>query len=161
MGLARNWLNSVNITRFMPNQPTSQKGKTNAFTLLEIMVIVAIVAMMAALATPSLLRARQRAQAAAVKQELRVLDSAASQFFLENSRNPASLPTGDDLKKFTKRGTRLYTALDGAGATVLDRLGNPITIPSMDNSPVVAEETFAALSGAANAEFWAPYYVAP
>ena len=135
--------------------------RPNAFTLLEIMVIVAIVAMMASLAIPSLLRARQRSQAAAVKQELRVLDLAVSQYFLENNGRQDVSPTGDDLKKFTKRGTRLYTALDGAGPTVLDRLGNPITIPGIDINPVVATETFAALSAAADAEYWAPYYVAP
>jgi type II secretory pathway pseudopilin PulG len=51
---------------------------------LEIMIVVAIIRLLAAIAVPSFLRARMRAQASTVLNEARQLDGAKDQYALEN-----------------------------------------------------------------------------
>ena len=60
-------------TRF---QPTRRAG----FTLVEIMIVVGIITLLAALAIPGFLRARKRAQASRVKDDLRLIEAAVDQF---------------------------------------------------------------------------------
>lgn len=57
-----------------------------AFTLVEIVIVVAIIALLAAIAIPGLLRARKRAQAAAVKNDLRLVEAAVEQYALESGK---------------------------------------------------------------------------
>jgi prepilin-type N-terminal cleavage/methylation domain-containing protein len=60
------------------------------FTLVEIMIVVAIIGLLAAIAIPNFVRARQTAQANACINNLRVIDGAKNQYALENGK-----PTGD------------------------------------------------------------------
>jgi prepilin-type N-terminal cleavage/methylation domain-containing protein len=52
---------------------------TAAFTLIEIMIVVAVIALLAAIAIPGFLRARKRSQAVQVKNDLRLIDDAVAQ----------------------------------------------------------------------------------
>ena len=52
-----------------------KKGKTG-FTLVEIMIVVLIIAMLAAIAVPSFMRARDRARTSACMNNLRLIDAA-------------------------------------------------------------------------------------
>jgi len=54
-----------------------------AFTLIEIMLVVSIIALMAAIAVPSFLRARKRSQAVTAKNDLRLIDHAIEQYAVE------------------------------------------------------------------------------
>jgi prepilin-type N-terminal cleavage/methylation domain-containing protein len=55
------------------------------FTLVEIMIVVAIIALLAAIAVPGFLRARKRSQATAILNDARVIGGAVDQYAIENS----------------------------------------------------------------------------
>jgi len=135
---------------------TSFYCRIRAFTLVEIMVVVAIVAMLVSLALPGFLRVRKRSQAAAVKNDLRILEIAVDQYAIEN-RGSGAIPSAADIAIFLKTGTRMHQqSLTG---TVTDSLGNPIDLPPKDTPPRIPAATFTSLSDVADASFWAPYSI--
>ena len=79
------------------------------FTLVEIMIVVAIIALLAAIAVPNFLRARKRSQATRVLEDLRMLDSALDQYAIETSKTSGFPATFTDLKNYLKTGTQLYS----------------------------------------------------
>ena len=62
---------------------TTRRG---GFTLVEIMIVVAIIALLAAIAVPGFLRARKRSQASKIINDLRLIDSAVDQYAIENAK---------------------------------------------------------------------------
>jgi prepilin-type N-terminal cleavage/methylation domain-containing protein len=52
------------------------KNSPRGFTLVEIMIVVAIIALLAAIAVPGFLRARKRAQASRILNDLRLIAKA-------------------------------------------------------------------------------------
>ena len=56
------------------------------FTLVEIMIVVAIIALLAAIAVPGFLRARKRSQATAILNDARIIDGALDQYAIENNK---------------------------------------------------------------------------
>lgn len=64
------------------------------FTLVEIMIVVAIIALLAAIAIPNLLRARITANESAAQATLRTISTAAETFATANN---GTYPTGADL----------------------------------------------------------------
>ncbi len=129
----------------------------SGFTLVEIMIVVAIIALLASVAVPSFLRARKRSQATTIKNDLRVIDSAVDQYAIENNKGTGILPTGPQIAVYTKSGTTLNTKLLAGSTSINDLLGNAITIPSVDTLPKAPALTQNSLSDVANPSFWAPY----
>ena len=132
---------------------TSRQG----FTLVEIMIVVAIIALLAAIAIPSAIRARKRSQATSSVNTLRVLDAAIEQWATENGMSSGSQPTGTDLAKYVKEGSNVYNQLTTTG-TPLDAIGGPITVPVVGVVPQLPDQSFAVLSDVAPASFWGEYY---
>ena len=102
------------------------------FTLVEIMIVVAIIALLAAIAVPGFLRARKRSQATAILNDARVLDGAIDQYAIENNRKGADTVKANMLRSYLKPGTRLYTAATTTGQTLPDVLGNNYTFSTFD-----------------------------
>lgn len=73
------------------------------FTLIEIMIVVAIIGLMAAIAIPNFVRARATAQANACISNLRQIDAAADQWALETGATTGqSIDMNTDLTPYIK-----------------------------------------------------------
>ena len=82
--------------------------KTNrkaGFTLVEIMIVVAIIGLLAAIAIPNFVKARKTAQLNACINNLRQIDAAKEQFALENKKKPGDACSLADVAPYRKGGT--------------------------------------------------------
>ena len=121
-----------------------------AFTLVEMMIVVAIIALLAAIATSNVLRARKRAQAVKILDDLRSLDGALDQYALENNKKGGDVAEFSDLQPYLKKSNK--EAITGN-----DLFNQPYGPYSVDTGPKVADFTFNSLSDVAPAEFWSPF----
>ena len=64
------------------------KRKSKAFTLIELLIVVAIIGILAAIAIPNFLNAQVRAKVASVKSELNSLNTALESYFVDNDAYP-------------------------------------------------------------------------
>jgi type II secretory pathway pseudopilin PulG len=116
----------------------------------EIMIVVAIIALLAAIAVPGFLRARKRSQASRIINDLRLIDSAVDQYAIENNKASGATVLVTDWSKYLKAGTNLYL-------TGKDLLGADYGTQKVDSLPGVPTSTKAALSDVADNTFWSPY----
>ena len=63
----------------------------NGFTLVEIMVVLVMIGLLAALAMPAIQKVRSASQDKAVLNNMRQLGAGADQFFIENGTNQAAI----------------------------------------------------------------------
>ncbi len=69
------------------------KQMKKGFTLVEIMIVVAIIALLAAIAVPSFMNARTKSMQSSCQNNLRLIDGAVQQYALDNSNALASAMT--------------------------------------------------------------------
>ena len=124
--------------------------KRAGFTLVEIMIVVAIIALLAAIAVPGFLRARKRSQASKIINDLRLIDAAVDQYAIENAKSTGATVEISDWTKYLKADTNLY-------ATGQDLFGNDYGTQTVDSIPKVPQASYDALSDVAPTEFWSPY----
>lgn len=120
------------------------------FTLVEIMIVVAVIALLAAMTIPGFLRARKRAQASQIKNDLRLIEAAVDQYALETSKKSGDPVAIVDWTPYVKNGTNLFT-------TGEDLLGNEYGPQTVDEAPFVPIETYLELGDVANDDFWEPF----
>ena len=131
----------------MLNKLNKRRG---GFTLVEIMIVVAIIALLAAIAVPGFLRARKRSQASRIINDLRLIDSAVDQYAIETNKSTGSAVNVADWTNYLKKGTNLYmTGADIFGQTY----GNQV----VDTLPRVPTATKNNLSDVTDGAFWSPY----
>ena len=94
------------------------QARKSGFTLVEIMIVVAIIGLLAAIAIPNFVKARATSQCNACINNLRQIDSAANQFALEKGQTtgaPINYPT--DLIPFIKLNSNASIPQCPAGGT--------------------------------------------
>ena len=121
-----------------------------AFTLVEIMIVCAIIALLAAVAVPGFLRSRKRAQGVAIRTDLRLIDEAMDQYALEYNRSANSNIKVGAWKLYIKPGTRLYS-------TGSDIFGDVYGDQTLGILPPVPSTAWDNLSDVCDGSFWAPY----
>jgi prepilin-type N-terminal cleavage/methylation domain-containing protein len=124
--------------------------KHAGFTLVEIMIVVAIIALLAAIAVPGFLRARKRSQASKILNDLRMIDAAVDQYAIETNRKSQDPVVVSDWTKYVKKDSILYNT----GANLFGTSYGPQTV---DQIPQVPQVNYDVLSDVASTGFWSPY----
>ena len=116
-----------------------------AFTLVEIMIVVAIIGLLAALAIPGFVKARKQSQGRRIINDARQMDAAVDQWALENGKKDG------DTVDTTAAATYLKTAWNAN-----DLLNNAYTINGVGTNQVqISGTTKSALQGVGID--WGPY----
>src|SRR5947209_14645554 len=131
----------------MLNKLNKNRG---GFTLVEIMIVVAIIALLAAIAVPGFLRARKRSQASRILNDLRLIDSAVDQYAIETNKTSGSAVAVADWTNYLKKGTNLYMT----GSDIFGNAYNGQTVDALPKAPAAAWNS---LSDVTDAAFWSPY----
>ena len=92
-----------------------RKSSKAGFTLVEIMIVVAIIGLLAAIAIPNFVRARTTSQMNACINNLRQIDGAAQQWALETKQATNATPAFSDISSYLK--SSVVCPAGGAAAT--------------------------------------------
>jgi prepilin-type N-terminal cleavage/methylation domain-containing protein len=131
----------------MLNKLNKRRG---GFTLVEIMIVDAIIALLAAIAVPGFLRARKRSQASRILNDLRAIDAAVDQYALETNRSAGDTVSTVYWTSYLKKGSALFN-------TGTSLLGSACGAQTVDIIPRVPTADFNVLSDVATSGFWSPY----
>jgi prepilin-type N-terminal cleavage/methylation domain-containing protein len=124
--------------------------KRGGFTLVEIMIVVAIIALLAAIAVPGFLRARKRSQASKIINDLRMIDSAMDQYAIETTKKSGDGIDVSDWTNYLKKDTVLY-------ATGQDLFGDDYGPQTVDSHPSVPGNAKTTLSDVTDDAYWSPF----
>lgn len=80
-------------------------SRKSGFTLVEIMIVVAIIGLLAAIAIPNFVKARTTSQMNACINNLRQIDGAKQQCALEEKLTPSATVTSSQIMPYLGRGT--------------------------------------------------------
>jgi prepilin-type N-terminal cleavage/methylation domain-containing protein len=126
---------------------TTRRG---GFTLVEIMIVVAIIALLAAIAVPGFLRARKRSQASKIINDLRLIDSAVDQYAIETAKKTGDPVAVSDWTNYLKKDTVLYS-------TGQDLFGDDYGAQTVDTHVSVPANAKSNLSDVTDDAFWSPF----
>ena len=102
------------------------------FTLVEIMIVVAIIGLLAALAVPNFVQARTNARRSACVNNLRLIDAAKEQYALANNKDSSTTPAAGDLTAYLKNSA--MPTCPGNGSYSINAIGTTPTC-SLSGSP--------------------------
>src|ERR1043166_6784802 len=124
--------------------------RRGGFTLVEIMIVVAIIALLAAVSVPGFLRARKRSQASKILNDLRMIDGAVDQYAIETNRKTGDAVNTADWTGYLKKNSLLFN-------TGTSLLGTAYGVQTVDTIPQVPPADYTVLSDVASTGFWSPY----
>jgi prepilin-type N-terminal cleavage/methylation domain-containing protein len=113
----------------------ANKRSAAGFTLIEIMIVVCIIGMLAAISIPNFIRARSRSQTNVCINNLRQIDAAKQQWAAELRKEGTAVPERSDLDPYVGRtghADNVVCPAGGAGATFT----SSYTIKSVSETPV-------------------------
>jgi prepilin-type N-terminal cleavage/methylation domain-containing protein len=82
--------------------------KRRAFTLIELLIVVAIIAILAAIAVPNFLEAQTRAKISRVKSDQRTIATAIEAYFVDSNRYPPQGPVTQSTYPYITDPTRIF-----------------------------------------------------
>jgi len=85
-----------------------------AFTLVEIMIVVAIIGLLAALAIPGFVKARKQSQGKRIVNDARLMDGAIDQWALENGKKDGDAVVTSEAATYLKSGWKDTDLLNNA-----------------------------------------------
>ena len=116
-------------------------SRKSGFTLVEIMIVVAIIGLLAAIAIPNFVRARTTSQMYACINNLRQIDGAIQQWALETKAAPTAPVTVANVTGYLKSAVTCPSA--GSGAT----LGSSYLLTDVSTKPTCILNTAATVTG--------------
>ena len=116
-------------------QTSGRRTRAKGFTLVEIMIVVAVIGIMASIALPNFAKARTTAQQKACIKNLTVLDQTKQQWGFENKQQSTATPTVAQIQAYfgqarmpvcPSRGTYTLRRLDRNPTCTLSALGHTL-----------------------------------
>src|SRR5690349_9466656 len=110
-----------------------RRNRKQGFTLVEIMIVVAIIGLLAAIAIPNFVRARTTSQKNACINNLRQIDGAKQQWALETKAASNAAPVETDIQPYLGRGasgttTTVVCPADAAATMTTSYTINDLTL---------------------------------
>jgi len=108
----------------------SKELRVQGFTLVEMMIVVALIGLLSVIAIPNWVHARTTSQASACINNLREIWAATQQWALDNRQGPGTTVTPEEILPYLKNA--VVCPAGGAAAT----FGSSYTLTTVSNVPI-------------------------
>jgi len=119
------------------------KNKVKGFTLVEIMIVVAIIGVLVAIALPNFMNARRKSVVRTAQVSLKQIDGAREQFLLDESKPISSIDTIEEMEtELVPSYVKVWPVCPGGGTFSANATNVYATISGFNNgNPFTAYDT--------------------